>query len=142
MKINTVLVLVFLAAVAQAQSLQSPKAAANKAQPLLLQSKPAPLPKFSDPGVPPGWQKVSMQWNYYPGWETNGISFNVREYTVNDRKQDFMSCCVKTNVKALSVVMYSHPMLWRGITATNLYSGTESNGGIAPVSQVILEDGR
>ena len=135
-----VLVLVCLAVMAQAQSLQSPKAAANKAQPMLLLSRPAPLPKFSDPCVPACWCRVSLKWNYDAGWETNGISFNIREYSLNDPKQDFMSCCIKTNVKALSVTLHCHPGVWRGVSATNFYSGVESTAGIAPVSQIIHEN--
>jgi len=104
-----------------------------------LLAGPAKLSKFSEPTVPPGWHRVTMQWHYYSGWETNGISFNVREFPDNDNKRDLCSCKIITNVHALSAEFFAHPGLWRGITATNLYSGVESGEGIAPVGQVIHE---
>jgi len=102
-------------------------------------SSPQPSP-FSELRVPAGFHKVSLRWNSRPGWETNGISFNVREFPDNDNRRPFTSCHVLTNVQALQVEFYAHPGLWRGVTSTNYFTGEESGVGIAPVEQVVFEE--
>jgi len=97
-------------------------------------------PAFSAMEVPPGFHRVSLRWHYYPGWETNGISFNVREFPDNDNQRPLISCHVLTNVHALSVEFYAHPGLWRGVTATNFFTGEETAEGIAPVGQITYEE--
>jgi len=102
----------------------------------LTLSSAQPVCKFSALTVPPGWHRVSMVWNYCPGWETNGISFNVREFPDNDNRRDLFSCHIVTNVVTLGADFFAHPGLWRGVTATNRLTGAETTDGIAPVSQV------
>ena len=104
----------------------------------LTLARTQPSMRFCELTVPPGWHRVSMVWNYYPGWETNGISFNVREFPDNDNRRDLLSCHIVTNVTTLGADFFAHPGLWRGVTATNRLTGAETTDGIAPVSQVIF----
>jgi len=122
------------------RSARTQMAMAKSASPVLPPTKAKVLSKFSEHVTPAGWHRIAMQWNYAPGWETNGISFNVREFPDNDNKRDLFSLHICTNVAALSVEMHAHPGLWRGITATNRFTGKESTEGIAPVSQIVYEE--
>jgi len=107
---------------------------------MLMAASSTPVSPFSELRVPAGFHKVSLQWHSPPGWETNGISFNVREVPDNDNRRPLTSCHVLTNVQSLHVEFYAHPGMWRGVTSTNYFTGEESGVGIAPVEQVVFEE--
>ncbi len=77
---------------------------------------------------------VIVSWTCYPGWNTNGTSFNIRQmYSTNDITNP-MSWPVLTNVSRLLVTLpLVDPATFRCVTATNSVYGTESQLDISPV---------
>ncbi len=80
------------------------------------------------------WETLS--WHGPPGWETNGTSFNIRQWAPGYPLTNQWTWPVYTNIKGTGTVMIVDPMVFRGVTATNAITGVETTIGVGPVSAV------
>lgn len=76
-----------------------------------------------------------MSWTGPLGWNTNGITFNVRERQ-DTTSLDQISWPIRTNVNALAVLLSADPTKFICVMATNRVTGQEGNLGNLLVTNV------